>query len=223
VLGRLLTSSEDEAKDLIDKLPWENFNPDQLVRLFHQAEQHQEIIAPKLILKRFSADALLDLLEEAGPESIKGMSSNLAEGLPEIQFSVEELELLARLHHPELVRFTGPPANHDLAGMLSQFRTGTSKLKIVLALSAVRADFMPEFFHEAWNVDADAVKKALKHIPKSEIGDFFEKASFRLKKPKIVDSDKGQDLKFETLEINKLFKSLPATKKAAVVKHFTGK
>jgi hypothetical protein len=221
VLGQLLARSEEEAVELIDKLPWGNFTPDQLVRLFHQAEQYQEIIAPRLILKRFSADALLDLLEEAGPESIKSMSANLAEGLSEISFSIEELELLARLHHPELVRFTGPPANHDCASMLAQFRTGTSQLRTVLALSAVRADFLSEFIHEAWNLDADAVNKAVKHIPKGEIGHFFEKASARLKKPKIIHSAKGDDLKFETTELNKLFKSLPATKKAAVIKHFS--
>ena len=212
-----------EALKLAKRLPWERLLPDQTIRLFQEFDAYQAIFASRAVLRDFSAHELVDLVEEVDADVFKKLLPALERSISERQFTLEDLELFSTLPKSEasiLLRMAQPPSDYDSAQILSRFREGSEILRQVIFYACMKADFFPQLFLEAWSVDSDFVKKQVKALPHSEIGQFLLSASGR--KPKIIKGKtKTPNIQFRAKELDSLFKSLPATKKTAAVKFFS--
>jgi hypothetical protein len=226
VVSQLTTRPPEEAKAIILKLPWKNFLPEQTIRLFHQLEQYQDELAQVVTLSDFNPGQLIDLIEELSPKALKKIEPALRKILDATQFSMEDLDLLAGLPSSNiwfLVEMAGPPVDYDMGQVLSEFKTGSETIRQVAFHAAVRADYFPALFQEAWLSDPAFVKKQVKYVPVTEIGRFIERLLPEDEEPVIKEGPTEAELEFRTREISAFFKSLPAGKKKAAVKYFQKK
>jgi hypothetical protein len=223
LIDQFRRATGDDAFKLAKRLPWERLLPDQTIRLFQEFDAYQEIFASKAVLRDLSAHELVDLVEEVGADVFKKLLPALKRSISERQFTLEDLELFSTLAKSEasiLLRMAQPPSDYDSAQILSRFREGSESVRQVIFYACMKADFFPQLFLEAWSVDSDFVKKQVKALPNSEIGQFLLSASGR--KPKIIKGKtKTTNIQFRAKELDSLFKSLPATKKTAAVKFFS--
>ncbi len=225
LLNQLLSLPEKDAFKLIEKLPWDRMPPEQIIRMFHQAHSYQEVFAKNIFLRGFSAVELLELVEAVDHEVFEYLTPALEKFLGETSFSLEDLEILATLPHPEaatLLRMAVPPAEYDAKRALEEFRDASDTVRQVLFHSCMRADFFPRIFELAWSLDPNFVKREVKTIPAPRIGQFLLAAGGD-HRPKVEIKKESREgkLQFQSKDLNSLFRSLPATKKKAAVKFFT--
>ncbi len=226
VISQLATRPPVEARELVKRLPWRNFLPEQTIRLFHEVEQYQEELAESATLFDFIPSQLVDIIEELNPKATKKFMPTLRKALDAAQFSMEDLELLAGISLADtwsLVRMAGPPVDYDLGQALSEFKTGVERSRRTVFHAAVRAGYFPSFFQEAWLFDSAFVKKQVKFIPTGEIGQFIERLLPRGEEPTVTKGAADAELEFRTREANDFFKSLPVGKRKAAVKYFQKK
>lgn len=210
----------ESAGKFIDRLPWRFFNPGQVVRLFHQFDEHHERFANHASLGGFGPTELIDLMDGLNPAALKALKPELETVVASSSFTLEELELLVAPPHAELLSLllsANIPEDSDVKHIMLDFREGTKRRRQVILYSCVNADFFPLFFCEAWAVDPAFIKRQAKSIPRSRIGSFLLAAAGG-RKPSVAESgEKIPDVDFRSEEINDLFHSLPAAKKKAVV------
>jgi len=224
LVDRLLSLSETEAQRIVTKLPWRRMVPNQIVRLFHQVAAHHVLMAKKVSLTGFSAMDLVELLEGLEPHVQSALLPSVERVLGQARYTLEELELLARLPLSEtsaLLRAAGSPVNMELRQILLEFRDGSERIRQVLFSSCVGSEIFPEVLAEAWSIDPVFVKRQLKELPAPQIGPFFASASPN-EQPSVVTSKKNEpELDFQSKMLNALFKSLSKGKKQSAVKYFT--
>ena len=108
----------------------------------------------------------------------------------------------------------------DARRLLLEYDEGSETIRVVLLFSCWGSEYFPELLAEAWAIDPDFIKKQVRTVSVSEIGDFFRCAAGD-RPPKTIRRKKGdQDLRFATPELTSLFKWLPVSKKKALVKYF---
>lgn len=223
LLDRLLSLPEAEAQQIIEQLPWRRMVPDQIVRLFHQAQNYQLLMAKSTSLTGFSALDLLDLLEGIDYAVLKALLPALERALAQARFTLEDLELLAGLPATEasqLLKMAKPPVDLEPRRILLEFKDGSERIRQVLFSSCMGSEIFPELLAEAWAVDPNFVKRQLKALPAAQIGPFFASAA-PTQLPKVITSKKNEpELDFRSKMLNALFRSLSKGKQGAVVKFF---
>jgi hypothetical protein len=224
LVEQLLKRSEGDVEELVKRLPWKRLMPLQIITLFQRAHPYQAILAGHVSLAGFSTGELVDLLEEVDTRAFKKMLPALKEILSGSRLPLDELRLFAGLPQREaskLLRIAGPPAEMDPRRLLIEYDEGSETVRRVLIFSCWGSEYFAELLAEAWAIDPDFIKKQIRTIPPSEIGDFFHSAA-GVRPPKVVVGKKGErHVKFSAPELNSLFKWLPESKKRAVVKYFT--
>ncbi len=216
--------SEDEVLDLVQRLPWDRFLPDQTIRLFQEFDSYHQIFASEAVLVNFSAHELVDLVEEVTADVFEKLLPALRDAIARKLFTLEELELFGTLPTSEasvLLRMAQPATDYDGPQLLTRFREGSEILRQVIFYSSIHGAFFPELFQEAWSTDPDFVKKLVKSLPNSEVGPLLLAAAER--PPKLTTSSKKKtpDIQFRVKELNNLFKALPSVKKTAAIKFFS--
>ncbi|HMK35992.1 MAG TPA: DUF6178 family protein [Desulfomonilaceae bacterium] len=222
LIGHLLNRSDKEAVQLIEHLPWSNMTPDQIIRLFHELEPYQEILAARVSLAGFGAHELIDLIEGISLKSLRKLIPAVRKAFAEARFSLEDLDLLAGLPRSEavmLLRLAGPPVDVDKRGILREFNESSHKIRHVLFHACSAADFFADLFQEAWSVDPDFVRREIKLVPAPDIGPVLRSAEEETVKI-VRTGEKEPELLFHTPELNVVFKSLPAGKKKSAFKFF---
>lgn len=223
LLERLLSLPEEEARPIVERLPWRRMVPNQIIRLFQEAEAHQRLMAKKVPLTGFTALELVDLLEGAEPDIVKAIFPSLEKALTKAEFTLEDLELIAGLPEDEVPRILSmarPPADLDIGQILLEFKDGSERTRSVLFWACKGYEPFREVLAEAWAIDPDFVKRQLKLLPPAQVGPFFASAA-RNRKPKVVTSSSGEaGLDFRSKMLNELFQALPKTKKKAAVNFF---
>jgi len=224
LLDQLIKRPEAEVAVLIDQIPWDRLTPHQILILFQQVEHYREALAGRVSLKGFSASELADLLEDVDAQTFRRLCPALRDALAEMPLTLEELLLLENLPHGEsgaLLRMASPPSDRDARQILLEYHDGSPTVRRVLFFSSWTADFFPDLLAEAWSIDPAFVKRQIKGVPAAEIGPFLEAAAGG-RAPRVARSKTGMvELQFDLPELTALFRSLPASKKAAAVKHFT--
>ena len=220
----LSNREEDQAVELITKLPWKRLVPDQIIRLFHEVHAYQEDLARHASLDGFSAPELTDLLEELTPEALDVLVPTLEKTVPGVRFSLEDIEILAGLPHDaarNLVRLAGPPSEFDAGQLRAEFRDAIKRIREILFLCTRDSEAFTGLFAEAWEVDPAFVKGQVRLMSPTEIGPFLVQASGNVI-PKVVQAGKSESkLVFGVEAVDGLFTSLPKTKKQAALRHFT--
>jgi hypothetical protein len=222
LLSRLLTIPSEEADTLIAKIPWNNVEPEYIIRLFHELEQYQEELAEHVELHDFTAPELIDLVDDLKPKALKKLIPKLEIPFSQVRFSLEDLDIIATLPHSEaavLLRMAGSPEDCDMRHCLVEFRGGRSKTRQILFHSCSKSDFFNEIFLEAWISDPNFVKRQLKYVPAAEIGPLLLAAAGK-EKISVVSETSGMELKFESKELNSCYRSLPEKKRHSAVKYF---
>jgi hypothetical protein len=225
LVSELLTRPDSEASAILDRIPWEKVSPQQVVRLFHESERLQILCAPKIQFGSFTPADLIELLEGLDPRVIALMQPALAQALPTMQFSLDELASVVEILQANdmgLLKAINPPEDYDLKRITREFREGGAKVRKALFYAGMGTDFFPDLFIEAWSTDPSFVKKLTKHIPASEIGQVLFEACGRCAPGIIHKGEKGQStLSFPSEALNAFYRSLPAKKKKAAL-HFFG-
>ena len=223
ILDRLLRTQSSEAEVMIERLPWSHLKADQIVRLFHDARNYQPFLAPKLTLDSFSTEEVIDLIESLDASTLETLSDQIAKRLSSLEMRLEEIEMLASLHHEKiegLFRFCNPPVDLDKNKILSEFRDGGLKIRRALFNCCINSDIFRDLFEEAWATNPDFIKKESRSIPPNEIGNFLLSASGGAF-PEFLQSTKGEEsIKFESKQLTSFFNGLPASKKKAAIKFF---
>jgi len=223
LVDQLSISQEKDALVIIEKLPWANLQPDQIIRLFHQVQAYQPAFSKQVSLTGLSPAELIDLLEGIDSGALKVLAPALKKVMGQLSFNLEELELLEALYQADAVsilRMANPPADHDLNSLLVEYREGSEKVRRVIFYSCCGSDFFPDLFREAWSIDHGFVKKLARGIHSADIGTFLLNAAGQ-RRPTILKSDQGPELEFQSRELNVFFKSLPEGKKSSAVRFFT--
>ncbi len=223
LLEHMLSHRQDEVLELIRKFPWNRLAPDQAMRLFHELPSYQEALAAAARLENFSAQDIVELVEGISPEAFEKLVPALRSSVGEKEFSLEDLELLATLPQPEastILRMSNPPQDYDARAALARFREGSERVRQALFYSCRNADFFPELILEAWSIDQEFVKQQFKALPSADMGPFLQAAAGGKKPEVVTPKKKSPELRFRSKELNALFKSLPAAKRASAVKFF---
>lgn len=223
ILDRLLRLPQDEAGNLIAKIPWPHLKPDQIVRLFHDAREYQQLFGSHVNIDSFSQEELIDFIESLDSKTLSLFLPKIRRSLPKHEFRLEQLEIIAALHHDKiesLLRHCNPPVDLDGSKILSEFKDAGPRLKKVLFNSCINSNMFRDLFEEAWAIDPDFVKKEAKSVSGSETGHFLLSASGGVK-PEILDSGESEtSLKFNSAQLNAFYGALSSTKKKAAVKFF---
>ncbi len=223
ILDRLLRTQPNEAEIMIEKLPWSHLRPDQIVRLFHDARNYQQLLARKPALDSFSSEEIIDLIESLDAEALELLFEQISKRLSSLDMRLEEIEMLASLHHEKidgLFRFCNPPVDLDKNKILSEFKDGELKIKRALFNCCINSDIFRDLFEEAWATNPEFIKKESRSIPPNEIGNFLLSAAGG-SVPEIMLSAKGEEaIKFASKQLSSFFNSLPASKKKAAIKFF---
>ncbi len=223
ILDRLLRTQSAEAESIIAKLPWVHLRPDQVVRLFHDARNYQSVLAERASIDSFSTEEIIDLIESLDGSTLEMMMPQIGKKMSCLDLSLEELEILASLHHEKidgLFRFCNPPVDLDKNKILSEFKNGGLRIRKALFNCCVNSDVFRDLFEEAYAMNQEFIKKETRLIPANEIGPFLLSASGG-SPPQSVQSEKGDDsIRFESKQLTSFFNSLPASKKKAAIKFF---
>lgn len=223
ILDRLMRLPQVEATKLISKLPWGHLRSDQLVRLFHDARDYQEFFAAHVDVSSFSTEELIDFIESLSAEAMNILMPQIRECLSKLEFRLEDLEILATLHHDRiegLLRFCNPPVDLDKSKIMSEFKDAGLRLKKALFNSCMDSPMFHDLFEEAWAINPDFVKKESRSVSATEIGPFLLSASGGLT-PEVVEGSTGENsIRFDSKQLNSFFVSLPVSKKKAAVRFF---
>jgi uncharacterized protein DUF6178 len=224
LMEQMLRRPEQEAVKMAEKIPWHRMIPDQIIRMLHEVPPSlQEELAGHAPLNAFTGPDLIDLLEEISSEAVKELMPALKKAFPRVDFSLEDLELMAVMQHDQiaqLLSLSKPPSDYEPERVINEFRDSNGRTRQVFFRTCSRSDFFHDLFVEAWSADAEWIKKHVRTLAAAEIGPFLYSAS-RRNAPRIVESDKDEiDLVFPTEEVTGLFRSLPKTKQKAAVRYF---
>jgi hypothetical protein len=223
ILERLIRLPRAEGEILAEKIPWSHLRSDQIVRLFHDARDYQQLFANQVDTDFLDTEELIDFIESLDANTLNILFPKIKHSVNRLEFRLEQLEILTALHQDKieiLLRYCGPPVDLDKNKILSEFKDAGLRIKKALFNSCVDSDIFQYLFEEAWAINPDFVKKEAKSIPGSEIGQLLFSASGK-SMPEIMDSGSvGANLKFSSKQLNSFFNSLPITKKRAAVKFF---
>lgn len=225
LVGYLQSHSDQEMSEIIGRIPWDRLTPSQMAKIFHESERIQMLCAPKITFAEFSPSDLIDFLEGFGARVVSLMSPALAQALPNMKFTLDEMASLVEIlpvSATHLLKALQPPADYDVKRLVREYRLGGTKIRTALFYACMGTDFFSELFIEAWSEDPDLVKRLTKHISASEIGEMIFDACGRCTPEIISAGGKGdKTLNFSSEALNTFFKSLPAKKKKATL-HFFG-
>jgi hypothetical protein len=220
LLERLAGLRDEDAHDVIDRLPWKVMTPSQVIRLFHSFHNYHQWLGKHVSLNGFGATELIHLLEGLDQSAVKILKPSLKQALESGQFTIEDLEFLVAPYHTDLLPLLlSVNLNPDigLKYVLSEFREGSKRRREIILYSCVKSDFFPEFFAEVWGTDSNFVKHQVNAFPTSRLGSFLLSAAGGCK-PRVIESTKKiPDLDFGSKEVNELFNSLNPGKKKAVI------
>ncbi|MCX5861239.1 MAG: DUF6178 family protein [Desulfomonile sp.] len=223
LLGQLSARPETDALQIIERMPWLDLTPSQVIRIFHHVRPYQLALAEKVNLAGFSNPELIDFLEGVNPEVFKALIPALKRVFSDKWFTLEELELLGALPHTDtarLLKMANPPEDYDLPRIVAEFREGSQKVRRIILYSCWGSEFFPDLFVEAWSVDAGLVKKLAKSVRSGDIGAFLSAAAGQSKPTVSKEDDREPELVFPSAELNALFNLLPKSKKRAAVRFF---
>ncbi|MFA6222479.1 MAG: DUF6178 family protein [Desulfomonilaceae bacterium] len=223
LMDMLSKSPGADVSIVIERLPWETLSPNQVIRLFQDLRSHQKELGMHVSLKEFTGPELIDLLESMDGTTIDLMFPKIKECIGNLSLELEDLEILASLHETDsirLMRVAGPP-HLDKGHALVEFRDGSHKMRQILFNSCIRADFFPDLFVEAWNIDPQFVKREVKTLATEEIGPFLK--SIAGGTPPTVSKNENNEfvLRFGVGELTSFYNSLPLTKRRAALRYFT--
>ena len=213
----------DEVKRLVKELPWDQLMPDQIIRLFQEQDDYQREMAQSVSLIGFSAAELVDFLEILSNDTFKKLAPRLAEVVPDVDFTLEDLEVIAGLSHKEIlqvVRKAGPPQDYNKSQILREYSDANGSVRRALLMACWEEPWFPELFQEAWDLNHDFLKRFVKGLPAIETGLFLQAAAGKAKPKVVKHKNKDPELRFKTGEVNELFKSLSKARQKAAVKHF---
>ncbi len=219
ILSRILGVEKQEALDIINRLPWKQFAPDQIMRLFQECEDYQKSMADTMEIDGFTAAEFVDLIDEFPPSILKRIIPRMKSAVSKMKFSLEELQLLADAQFPEtlsLIRSAGPPASFNLKKAISEFSSGSERHRQIVFHSSVSADYFSTLFKELWLSKRNFVKKQIKLLSGLELADVFERL-VSLDKEKITEHEKD-GIQFCTREFQEFYDIIPKTKKNQVDK-----
>lgn len=224
LIDQLLNKPESEAESIIARIQWERMAPNQTMRLFQDAQAHQPLLARRVRFVGFSASDLIDFLEEIDLAIIPLLKPALCEALPNTEFSLEEMTVLAEMDHLgafDVLKSLAIPKDFDTSRIMREFREGGGRVRRVLFSACIGSPFLRDLFVEAWASDPGFVKKFVKNIPLSDIGSFFFESNAG-RKPKVTRRDNVEDthLDFGSDALNELYRSLPKNKRRATAKYF---
>ncbi|MBM4326599.1 MAG: hypothetical protein FJ118_05470 [Deltaproteobacteria bacterium] len=226
LFSHLAALPPEDAISLIERLPWQRLEPDQTIRLFQEFPEYHTKLANRADLTEFVAAEIVDLLEVLTHESLKESLSVLREAVARVQFTLEDLELIADLPHKEasalLIRCL-PPGDQDPEQILREFIEASEKTRRALLLSGCGSKWFPDLFTEAWESAPDLVKRIMKPLSAQDAAMFLDAASGN-QKPQIVGSKtKGSSLRFKSKSVNALFRSLTQARRNSILKVFVEK
>lgn len=224
LLTQMLNVPEERVVGIIERLPWNRMNPDQIIRLFHSLEQYQKQMASTADLNGFSAPEVIDLLEGLNPEALHELVPGLKKCFSEAEFTMEDLEILAGLPNPEaaiLLRMTKGPVDYDAEQAFQEYKEGSDKTRQILFYSCIGRDFYPGLFEEAWAENAALVKSMARAVPAKEIGRLLLAANAGTPPRIMKKAQEDAQLEFDLKEVTSFFRSLPAAKRKAAINFFS--
>lgn len=225
LVEHLSRGSDEELLKATSELPWSLMSPDQVIRLFQDFPDFQESMAAGLSLAGFSAAEIVDFLETVAPDAVESLLSTLEETLGTVEFTIEDLEIIASLPYQEtdkLLRWANPPVDYDARSMMSDFGDASERMRRIFLLTTWGTDSFPGLVQEGWTVDSGFMKKFVKELAPPDLVMAFLEAAAGGKKPKVVKTKKESTLQFQPKELAALFGALPVATRRAAVKHFTG-
>ncbi len=224
--SQLLSLPEDRARETIERIPWTQMVPDQIIRLFQEIPQYQVELSESVSINGFHAADLVDFLETLTAETFERLLPDLRKAVQAAHLTLEDLEVVADLPHKErweLLRMSGPPSDFEPEQIVAEFPDAHDKARRVFFYTSWKETWFPELFRQAWDADREFVKKFAKGLNPADIGPFLQSAAGdeypRIEKLKTEEPT----LKFESQELNGLFRSLAKSKKKAAVAHFRRK
>ncbi len=224
LVDQLTSRPNGEVTKIIDRIQWDKLTASQITRIFHESQRIQILCAPKVRFVAFTPGDLIDLLEGLDARVVTLMYPALAEALPNMAFSLDEMASLVEVipaSVTHILKAVRPPQDYGLKRLAREYREGGEKIRKAIFFACMGTDFFPDFFIEAWSEDPGLVKKLTKHIPASEIGDMLFEACGRCA-PRVISAEnqEGKTLKFSSETLNAFFKSLPAKKRKAALRFF---
>ncbi|MEW6110792.1 MAG: DUF6178 family protein [Thermodesulfobacteriota bacterium] len=221
LISHLTALPPEDAINLLERLPWKRLDPDQTIRLFQEFPEYHTNLANLADLTGFAAADLVDLLEVFTPDALKESLPTLRKAVSRVEFTLEDLELIADLPHKEasaLLISCPPPGDHDPEQILREFVEASETSRRVLLLSGCGSKWFPDLFVEAWESAPDLVKRTIKPLSAQDTATFLEAASGP-QKPQIVRSKtKEPSLRFKSKAVNALFRSLTQARRNSVLK-----
>ncbi len=224
IIEHLGRSPGEDILKIASELPWSRMTPDQVIRLFQEFPDYQVSMVDSVSLVGFNAAEVVDFLEEVVPEAFNGLFPSLEQAMGTVEFTIEDLEIIAALPYEEvyrLLRAARPPVDYDPRSMVSDFGDSSERMRKIFLLCSWGTDSLPALVQEAWTVDSSFMKKFAKELVAANLAIPFLEAAAGGKKPKVVKTKKKEaTLQFQPKELAAFFNSLPVAARRAAVKHF---
>jgi hypothetical protein len=208
---------------LINKIPWNLLTASQTISLFHQAEGHQKRLAKHISLQGLSAMEILELLEGIDTDVFRLLKPALKATLSQAGYSLQDLEIFAALPEREqiqILRMANTPVDLDETTALREFRDGTKNIKRTVFFACLGGALFSNLFAEAWVGNPSLVKRWAQNLNTAGLLDLVLSASDG-QTPLIQAKPSGEEtIIFNLDEVDEFVKSLPESKKKALVKYF---
>lgn len=221
---RLRALPPQEAAEFAGRLPWRHFTPEMVIGLFQDAPDFRQVFAGKVVLEKFRPRDFADLLEVVDQASLKKLMKKLTAAPRARQFSMEDLEIIAALPFkevPKLLRWAGPPADHDYEKVLTEFDGASDQDRKTLLYAAWDTDWFPDLVRHVAVLAPEFLQTFVKGMVGADTALFFVAAAGE-DIPRVVEHiDKDPGLSFKDTNLTALFEGLSRAAKKAVIARFT--